>query len=375
MGRDHLSGEGPEAAQEALADTGILRTHVMLTPLLFLAQASLPAPTAEEMPPPALDHVLLISVDGLRSDVLLMEKGVDLPNFRRLMSGATTLNARCDPAYSVTLPNHTDMLTGRLVQGPDGHHWTGNAVPPEDARLVDAEDVVFASVFHRTSAAGIDDALIASKEKFLLFQQTWNPPEAPPLIDLFRIEKEASAQVDLALTMLDPQQHARSFVFLHFRGPDDAGHDEGWDMTPGSLYLTAVEQVDAQLGRLLDHLAQDPVRRARTAIVLTSDHGGGIPFKNHHGLGMLPTNTTIPFLVFLPGLKPMDLYEAVPTRRDPGSDAVAHRLDRLPPIRNADVANLCLALLGLDPVPGSTVNVAQDLHAALRLVNANPSGQ
>jgi predicted AlkP superfamily pyrophosphatase or phosphodiesterase len=347
----------------------------MLTPLLLLFQASLTAPPAEEMPPPPVDHVLLISVDGLRSDVLQMEKGVELPNFRRLMDGAMTLNARCDPAYSVTLPNHTDMLTGRLVEGEAGHHWTSNAIPPDDGRLVDSAGETIASVFHRTSAAGIADALIASKDKFLLFEQTWNPVGAPPLIDRFRIEKDASVQVDLALDMLDPTKQERSFVFLHFRGPDDAGHDKGWDMTPGSLYLEAVAQVDAQLGRMLDILEADPNRHARTAIVLTADHGGGIPFKNHHGFGMLTINTTIPLLVDLPGLRPMDLYETVEARRDPGNEAMAHDPDLLPPIRNADVANLCLALFGLDPVEGSTVNRGQDLHAALRLAIPSPLGQ
>jgi hypothetical protein len=76
------------------------------------------------------EHVIFISVDGLRSDVLTSLGPDNLPAFYRLMNeGSSTLNARNDPDYTITLPNHTSMLTGRFVSGSAGHNWTKNTDP------------------------------------------------------------------------------------------------------------------------------------------------------------------------------------------------------------------------------------------------------
>lgn len=336
----------------------------MFSLLLLLAQA--PAPEATKTAP--FDHVLLISVDGLRSDALLVDDGAGLPHFHQLMHGPHTLNARCDPDYSVTLPNHTDMLTGRTVMGEGGHGWTSNARPKNGETLVDEQGAVIRGVYHRTSEAGIADALLASKPKFWLFPDTWNPEDGDRWMDVMLIEDDVEKQMQFAFAMLDPERRERTFTFLHLRGPDDAGHAEGWDMTPGSLYLESVKEADRQIGRLLHHIDSDPVLRARTAVVVTTDHGGGVPFKNHHGHGMMWVNTVIPLFVHYEGAPQVELYALLEgARRDPGLDPVARVEGQLPPIRNGDVGNLCMALLGLEPIEGSTLNVGQDLSRALGL--------
>ena len=68
---------------------------------------------------PRAGHVILISVDGLRGDLLqaLMDSTpASYPNFNRLRKeGASTFEARCDVDYSETLPNHVSMVLGRPV--------------------------------------------------------------------------------------------------------------------------------------------------------------------------------------------------------------------------------------------------------------------
>ena len=90
-----------------------------LLPLLFLA---LPA-TAQDFG----KRVIIISVDGLRPDVIEAFDPSLLPAFSRLANeGASTLNARSDPQFTITMPNHASMMTGRWVQGSASHGWAYN---------------------------------------------------------------------------------------------------------------------------------------------------------------------------------------------------------------------------------------------------------
>ncbi len=67
-------------------------------------------------------YVIQISIDGLGSCYLAkMLDNNEVPNFKRLkVEGASTLNARTDYDITVTLPNHTTMITARGVKGRFG---------------------------------------------------------------------------------------------------------------------------------------------------------------------------------------------------------------------------------------------------------------
>ena len=108
--------------------------------LLSLAAAANPACAARDA-----EYVIHVSVDGMGASYLqaLIDAG-QVPTFKRIQSeGAWTNNARTDFDYTVTLPNHTCMITCRPVfdkTGAEaafpGHQWVNNGEPGDsDLRI------------------------------------------------------------------------------------------------------------------------------------------------------------------------------------------------------------------------------------------------
>ena len=137
--------------------------------------------------------------------------------------------------------------------------------------------------------------------------------------------RTASAKIDAYVVNDDPAALTRSFVaamnanpfhytFFHFAEPDPTGHRLGWG---SPSYNRAVKNVDKCLGDIFHLVESNPALRGRTAILLTSDHGG----KGHdHSTITEPLDYTIPFYVWGPGIGPgKDLYALNRrTRLDPG---------------------------------------------------------
>ena len=125
------------------------------------------------------EHVIQISVDGLSGLLLqaLVENDSvgDFASFARFVTeGATTYNARADYTYTITLPNHTTMLTGRPVSRPSGqpntvhHGWTSNDDPAPGETLHNGGNpnlTYVASVFDVAHDHGLSTALYASKSE------------------------------------------------------------------------------------------------------------------------------------------------------------------------------------------------------------------
>ncbi len=344
------------------------------------AQPDTAQPDTAQLEPAAperdFDAVLLISVDGLRSDALIAVPG-SLPAFDRLRSGRSTLNARTDHDWTITLPNHTSMLTGRHVAGEAGHRWIRNDEVLDGATIHGVAGAYIASAFDVAHDRGAWTGIFCGKPKFHLYDDSYDaergapdalaPDDGRDKIDTYFMDPDPVLLADALipeLTRADPA--AKRFFLVHFAIPDLTGHVKGWDVTPGSAYMTAVGAVDAALGRVLDAIEQDERLRDRTAIVLTADHGGGAPFR-HHDQAHMWVDYLIPFLVWThrdANAAPEDLYAANrATRADPGLGRPRPGDAGLPPVRNGDAGNLCLDLLGFPPIPGSTVNAAQDLRA------------
>ena len=345
---------------------------------LFSAFTQSPATTAmSTSAETAIDHVILISVDGLRPEAILPPLVDQHPAMKQLTQGAWTAQARCDPDISITLPNHIDMITGRLVAGKHGHGWVGNTDPP--SRTMGGTMHVkpghyISSVFDVAHDAGVQTAMISGKWKFVLFEQSYGedaggPDDVAPnygkdKIDCFVCSPKSMDQVQQLAAFIQgaSDRQKKTFTFLHLALPDFVGHASGWDLSDGSAYRQALLDIDTALGFVLSKINNSPTLKDRVAIVLTADHGGGVPFISHLD-PEAPVNFTIPFVVWS-GVNqtPVDLYSINTTSRH--CPAVNERFsdNPLPPIRNAEAGNTCLMLLGLPAIPGSTVNAGQDLQ-------------
>lgn len=294
------------------------------------------------------DLVLAISLDGLNTSAITTLGPSGTPHLHRLIDeGMTTLNARTAVEKTVTLPNHAGMLTGRRVAADVGGH--GVTINGEsDTTVHELAGHHVASVFTVTDAAGLESALFASKDKFEIFDRSW-----PAELGRFTYLEDNGSLVDAVEASLagDPYD----FTFVHLSGPDAAGHEHGFMSAP---YLAAVRTADGLVGELLAAVEDDPGLEGRVAVVLTADHGGATGEDDHDGRSSLE-NYRIPFLVWGAGVGAGDLYERNTDFREPGSELVNYLGPQ--PVRNANLANLSLDLLGLGPVPGSGIDNAQQL--------------
>lgn len=293
-------------------------------------------------------RVVLVSLDGLHRKAISRLGRKRAPTLHRLIRrGASTLNARTLRERTLTLPNHTGMLTGRRVDVRQGGHgvWF-NTDPGTTVSHAAGEHV--SSVFEVVHDAGGSTALLTSKDKFAFFRRSWRGA-----IDRFTYR---ASNRRLARAAVRELRRDRAFTMLHLSAPDTAGHAHGF-LSP--RYLRAVERTDRNLGLLVDALRADRERAQRTVVLVTADHGGPRHHRRHSAAG-LRANYTVPVIAWGGGVARGDLYELNPAFRDPGAERTGYRRPKQP-IRNGMVANLATSLLGLRAVPGSTLDRAQQL--------------
>ena len=320
----------------------------------------------DEPPPPpdGVEHVILVSVDGLNPAAITSLGLSGAPTFYRLMAeGASTLNARTAVERTQTLPNHSSMATGRKVDLPGGHGVTFNEDP--GTTIHDAAGQYAASMFDVVHDNGGTTGLFAGKEKFAFYDRSWaattgaadttGADNGRDKIDTYLRASSSSTTTTLVAELASTP---RDFTFVHYHEVDTAGHASGW-LSPE--YLAAVTAADTQLDRILDAVAADPDLADRTVVIVTADHGGIGLF---HSDQTLADNYTVPFFVWGAGVDVgSDLYGLNADRLDPGTTQPAYTAP-VQPIRTGEVANLVTDLLGLSSVPGSGFNLNQSLDVA-----------
>jgi hypothetical protein len=346
---------------------------ISLTGVLNSRGFSAPAPAApggnghtlQQTQP--LEFLIHISVDGLRGDAVARLGPEHCPHFHRLrIEGAFTENARTDFDFTTTLPNHACQLTGRAVNGPEGHGVDFNSDTGGTFEIVHGSYV--AGVFDVTHDHGLRTAMYASKGKFDFYERSWNGVNGAAdttgvdngrdKIDTYLSLANTAALIDSCIAGMSANPY--QYCFIHLSDPDAVGHASGWESMD---YFFAVMRMDSLLGRVLELIDDHPLFTGKTGIIVTADHGG---VDNGHSDPTDPNNYTVPFYAWGPAAPAGgDLYLLNPASRldpdtgRPGYEAIPQ------PIRHADVANLALELLGLGPIPESTINASQDLQVTL----------
>ncbi len=249
---------------------------VLCIALCIGAQTTQPT-TAPAKPVAAIEQGLIISVDGLRPDVLLR---AHTPNLRKLMdNGSFTMWAQTVPE-SITLPAHASMLTGVSVAR---HGVTWNGDPPAGGLKYPQVP----TVLELAHAAGMSTAMVTGKSKFDALAR-------PGSVDWSEIHAASDEEVaQRAETII--RQHRPQLFFVHFAGADLIGHAKGWG---SDEQIATVENIDSMIGRILTGLDVAKLTGA-TFVLITADHGGaGLT----HG-PQDPRSLHIPWIIAGPGIR------------------------------------------------------------------------
>jgi predicted AlkP superfamily pyrophosphatase or phosphodiesterase len=280
-----------------------MRHNIVVLPFLLglAACAGSPAPNTEPSiiqqgaPRPmrgrVADHVIIISVDGLRPDAIAKYEARTIQQLMR--EGRYSLTAQTI-SISKTLPSHTSMLTG---VDADVHGITWNSDKTGEFGTVKVP-----TVFGVAHQAGFSTAAFFSKTKF-------HHIDVPSTIDHMRapsggvIPWNARKTVDLMRDYLD--EHTPNLMMVHLADADFAGHNFGW---MGWMYGMAVREVDLAVANVLD-AADERFGRGGYTVILTADHGG---HRKSHGTTD-PVDTTIPWIVWGAGVQPGDTLSGIRT--------------------------------------------------------------
>ncbi len=245
-----------------------------------------------------VEHVIIISIDGLRPDAI---SATSTPNLQRLIQRGVHASNAQTVHPSITIAAHVSMLTGL---DSNRHRVTGETF----GRGYYGQPTVFSVA----KVAGLTTAMFFSKEKldFLANPDNLDFVYGPQRHRKISVDNSADAIADAFNTAWSSNKYA--LTFIHLREPDKAGHWWGW---MSKSYLRAAANADRAVGRILATVA-DSGAQEKTAVLVTADHGGH--GRSHRG--KRPEIMTIPWIVVGPGTpagiaieKTTSVYDTAPT--------------------------------------------------------------
>ncbi len=221
-----------------------------------------------------IEHVIIISIDGLRPDAL---EQADTPALDALRArGAYTARAQA-VVPSVTLVNHASMLGG---MNPEKHGIYWNVNDPKLGKIAGP------TLFSAAHEAGLTTAMIVGKPKLehLVLPNSVDQYVYAGFTDRQVVDKT----VELLKTGLP------DILFVHLPDVDSAGHLSGWMSFAQFLIVKRTDGIIAEMVAALT--TKDYVQS--TLVLVMADHGGS---ERRHGSDSAE-DTLIPWLAIGPGV-------------------------------------------------------------------------
>lgn len=274
--------------------------------------AAVVAPPADVPPPapprPALPrdlNVLLLSIDSLRADMPWSGYPRPIaPALTRLESQSVSFT------HAYALSSYTSMSVGGFLGGrlpselardgfffgtyPSRVLFVTEALQRAGVRTVSAH----AHGYFRAHKAGFDQGFDVWQ---LLPNLRWNP-----LMDE-EVTSDRHAAAARALLSDPATNGGRFFAWFHFMDPHDAYRPHAgigpYGRTMRDRYDAEVTFTDRYVGELIDWVRQQPWG-ARTAIIVTADHGECFGEHNHyrHGFELWQQLVRVPWFFSIPGV-------------------------------------------------------------------------
>jgi len=214
-------------------------------------------------------YLILISIDGFRWDYPSIYA---TPALDRLAAGGVRAEAMRPVYPSLTFPNHYSIATGLY---PAEHGIVHNDFPNGERNawyhLWDRSSVEDGSWYGGVPIwVAAEKAGMVSAAYYFVGTEATIGGVSPTYWRSFDESVPGDARVEQVINWLQlPDEKRPHLITLYFEDVDTAGHDFG----QGSAKLAeAVGRVDANIGRLLDAIA-DLELRDKVHVLVVSDHG------------------------------------------------------------------------------------------------------
>ncbi|MDR2981013.1 MAG: alkaline phosphatase family protein [Puniceicoccales bacterium] len=290
----------------------------LITPTLASAQVEL------------TNKVLIIGIDGVRTDALLSASTPNIDSLWRGNAGAYRFDAKTDDV-TISGPSWTTMLTGvgSAKHGVKNNNMSGGHFTNYNTNYV--------SFMDRLEAANptIQTAAISQ----------WEPTNSIFSNIDYKATGNGASVKNQAVELLSGQNVTVSnpdAIFLHFDDVDGAGHSSGY---LSQSAITAVQTIDGYIGEILAAVrSRDTYAEENWLIMLSSDHGGN---GSSHG-----------------GSTPQEKYVWLIMN---GMDVVVGEMEN--GILTADIAATAMVHLGLD------IDPSWDLDGQVRALKDNDAAR